>query len=206
MKRKIVIILSIAMIMCNNLHVLALFFSDLTPSHWAYENIMGLVEKNVINGYQDGTYRPENEVTRGEFFKLIVTSIEEPEYIDSFYGFMKPLFNHWASIYSYYIADNGFMMTEKTVDNLDVSISRLEMAITISKIAMRQNFKRINEEDYIPEKLTDLEGLSEENRIYVQYVVDLGIIKGYEDKTFRPNQNMTRAEVATVISRVLERK
>ena len=204
MKRKIAVILCITLMMCA-LPVFALTFSDLTNAHWAYENIMGLVEKGVINGYQDGTYRPENDVTRGEFFKLIVTSVEDEEYIESFYGFMKPLLPHWASMYALYIADEGCMMAEKTVTDLDTSISRLEMAVTIAKIAMKNNLRNI-EEDYYPEKLTDLTELSEENRLYVEYVVELGIIKGYEDKTFRPNQNMTRAEVATVISRVLERK
>lgn len=39
---------------------------------------------------------------------------------------------------------------------------------------------------------------------YVKYVTDLGLMKGYEDGTFRPNNHMTRAELATVITRLCE--
>lgn len=50
-------------------------------------------------------------------------------------------------------------------------------------------------------KLTDIQGHWAQKDI--EYLVELGLIKGYEDNTFRPENTMTRAEVATLIARIV---
>ena len=45
-------------------------FSDVPESHWAYEAISSAAEKGWINGYPDGTFRPENAITRAEAVTL----------------------------------------------------------------------------------------------------------------------------------------
>lgn len=47
-------------------------FSDLTTVSWAAKAISSLCEKNIISGYDDGTFRPNNTVTREEFIKLVI--------------------------------------------------------------------------------------------------------------------------------------
>lgn len=46
-------------------------FSDLTNGHWAYKNIMSLYRSGLIQGYEDGTFKPESEVTRAEVVTVI---------------------------------------------------------------------------------------------------------------------------------------
>lgn len=46
-------------------------FPDLNESHWAYEDILSLNASGLIEGYEDGTYRPENRVTRAEVMTVI---------------------------------------------------------------------------------------------------------------------------------------
>lgn len=46
-------------------------FNDLDETHWAYENILSLVESGLIEGYEDGTFRPGNEITRAEVMTVI---------------------------------------------------------------------------------------------------------------------------------------
>ena len=46
-------------------------FSDLPSSHWGYSYVQTLVGDGTINGYADGTFRPEANVTRAEFVKMI---------------------------------------------------------------------------------------------------------------------------------------
>ena len=45
--------------------------------HWAEVTIRNLVEKGVVNGYEDGTFRPEENATKGEYIKLLMTAAEE---------------------------------------------------------------------------------------------------------------------------------
>ena len=46
-------------------------FSDVTPEHWAYKFIVSAATKGWINGYPDGTFRPDNNITRGEVVALL---------------------------------------------------------------------------------------------------------------------------------------
>lgn len=46
-------------------------FSDLNVSHWAYNDISALTASGFIQGYEDNTYRPENEITRAEVMTVI---------------------------------------------------------------------------------------------------------------------------------------
>ncbi|MGN1059997.1 MAG: S-layer homology domain-containing protein, partial [Clostridia bacterium] len=46
-------------------------FSDLSESHWAYEDMMSLYGAGMLSGYEDGTIRPENETTRAEVMKVL---------------------------------------------------------------------------------------------------------------------------------------
>lgn len=46
-------------------------FPDLDKSHWAYEDILSLNASGLMQGYEDGTYRPENQITRAEVMTVI---------------------------------------------------------------------------------------------------------------------------------------
>jgi hypothetical protein len=46
-------------------------FSDVCPDHWAYPFIECLAARNIISGYGDGTFRPNNEITRGQLAKVV---------------------------------------------------------------------------------------------------------------------------------------
>ncbi len=46
-------------------------FSDVKESDWSYKYIMKMLEDGVINGYEDGTFRPKNEITRAEIAVML---------------------------------------------------------------------------------------------------------------------------------------
>jgi GH35 family endo-1,4-beta-xylanase len=46
-------------------------FSDVCPDHWAYVYVECLSSRNVLGGYQDGTFRPNNDITRGQLSKVV---------------------------------------------------------------------------------------------------------------------------------------
>lgn len=49
-------------------------FSDVSSDYAHYEAITSLVDQGIINGYEDGTFKPENTITRAEFSKLLAVS------------------------------------------------------------------------------------------------------------------------------------
>ncbi len=204
MKKFLAILLCLIMLLSTT--CFATGFSDLTSEHWAYKNVINLVENGVINGYPDGTYRPENAITRGEFFKLMMTAAEGEEL------FIIPNMaaQKWTDSYMHYAENEGLMMDGTSIENVDDPITRLEMVVVLSKTAAKKYIRKRffdGEQDSLQTvTFNDISGLSEIDQIYIKNATDLGLINGYTDGSFKPNGYMTRAEVATIIYRFLSIK
>ena len=51
-------------------------YNDLTQDHWAYTAVNVMRERGILNGYPDGNFYPEQNVTREEFAKIVVNTLE----------------------------------------------------------------------------------------------------------------------------------
>ena len=67
----------------------ALSFSDVKETNSHYANILNLAERGVINGYEDGTFRPGESIKRGQAAKIIAgvlgldtTNVKNPNFKD----------------------------------------------------------------------------------------------------------------------------
>ena len=75
-------------------------FSDLNYKYWANDEIIDLVDNGIISGYPDGTFKPENNVTRAEFTTMIIKAIgKEQEAVAGVSSFTDLQNNHWAYNY-----------------------------------------------------------------------------------------------------------
>lgn len=197
MKKRIIIFLFTMLCLSTNLStVFAIQFSDLTESHWAYDNIMSLAEEGIINGYENGTYQPERAISRGEFIKLVMTTLYGG---NEYFEVNNFNFGHWAMPYALEAIQKGYLMDGTTLDNLNDSITRLEMVNILGKVGINNKIYRLNELNSI--SFSDTNSLEESSKIYIDYVTRNGLINGYTDGTFKPNKTLTRAEVATIIVR-----
>ena len=155
-------------------------FSDLTQDQWYYVYVNELYNSSVINGYEDGTFRPERTVTTGEALKMILLAagFEEPDEVES----------HWARGYLNLALDNGIIDSGDITD-LDIPISRVMMA----KVAARAlGLVRI----------FDTEPFTDTSNVYAAILNDHGIVEGYEDGTFRSERSLTRAELSAIVWRI----
>ena len=200
---KKILAITLSLVLVFSMTCFAAGFSDLSSDHWAYRNILVLAENGVINGYPDGTFKPENTITRGEFFKLIMTATEGEE----FFEIANLVASTWTAPYMNYAENKGLMMNGTSTENANDEITRLEMAVVLSKVANYKNIKESYSDDGtgVVENIefNDISNLSELNQAYINRVADLGLVRGYTDGSFRPNGYMTRAEVATIVYRFL---
>ena len=121
----------------------------------AYEaEIRELMKLGVITGYKDGTIRPNQQVTRAEFAKMVVQSFEL-----------------------------GATAESASVENA---------GFTTAATAATVNFKDVLPGDWFYNSIST--------------AVDAGIIKGYLDNTFRPNELINREQMSTMVSRALTAK
>ena len=198
MKKKVLMFLSVIMLMTTSLvSVFAISFSDLPASHWAYSNIMALADRQIINGYENGTYQPERAISRGEFLKLVMTTLYNG---NDYFETNNFNFGHWATPYAIEAAQLGYLMDGTSIDNLNNTISRLEMVHILAKVCIDN---RIASDEIKEIKFSDVQALDETSLLYIEYVTQNGLINGYTDNTFKPDKSMTRAEVATLMNRFL---
>ena len=200
MKKRIgFFLMSVLFIIASISTSFAIAFSDLPISHWAYGNIMNLAEKGIINGYENGTYQPERAVSRGEFIKLVMTTLYGG---NEYFEVNQINLGHWATPYAIEAAQQGYLMEGTTISPLNSSITRLEMVHILAKVCIQNQIQKKEELNAI--SFSDTATLEKSSKIYIDFVTQNGLINGYTDGTFKANKSMTRAEVATIIARFQE--
>ncbi len=190
------------MLACIFSSTYATTFSDITESHWAYSYVSELTNADVIDGYPDGSFKPENTISRAEFTKLLITSWFNATGMLEFEKVESPIQDHWAGEVLGIAIKYGVVEPNAiTIDNIDKPITRIEMAMMVAKADMvfRGNTFSSNS---VPE-FNDYDEMNAKELRYLSYAVNNGLIKGYPDKTFKPANNMTRAEASTMIYRFL---
>ena len=171
-------------------------FQDVAIDHWAHEYINYLSDNSIINGYEDNTFKPNDNISRAEFIKLITSANKSNEYFE--YEKNHTITYNWYDVYMNYALTNGFLTKEIGFGNPNDLLTRKEMVIILGKIAKTHDF--VNSKDVEKANFTDIQNVfSKDESIYLDYACSSELISGYEDGTFKPLNNMTRAEVATVI-------
>jgi uncharacterized repeat protein (TIGR02543 family) len=94
-------------------------FQDVQPEAWYYSYVVSLYQKNVIDGFNDGLFHPEGNVTCGQALKLILTAAN--------YGEQAPTGTHWASGYLA-TAEKWGIVAEGAMTDLNAPATRLEIA------------------------------------------------------------------------------
>ena len=152
-----------------------------------------------VIGYEDGTVRPESNISRAEvatiFFRLLDPEIREENLTDenTFADVSKGVwYNQAISTMAALGIVNG---RTDTAFEPDAPITRAEFAAICARFDTN---KRDGDSNF-----TDISGHWAEAEI--ERAATLGWINGYEDGTFRPDAEITRAEAMTLINRVLQR-
>ena len=169
-------------------------FKDLDDVIWATDAIKFVHEKGWITGRTLNSFEPNSYLTRAEAATIIARILEldtassnETLYIDVNY--------HWAKNSINALTKTGLMegYEDKTFKP-DKHITREEMA----KILYLLEEKLVAKEDI---SFSDVK----EARWSYKYIIGMakkGILKGYEDGTFRPEKSITRAEIAVILERM----
>lgn len=173
--------------------------SDIS-GHWAERTIRALVSKGVVNGYEDGTYRPQNGVTKGEFIKLLLAASGTKIKTGNFTGY-EDVNKSWAKDYVYTALSMGIC------DNIDKSASEFGVNDEITRAEATALLGRLTNPSAQGEpEFTDTAEIPSWAVSAVYASVKLGLITGMEDGSFKPENNLTRAEAAVIIERVLNLK
>ncbi len=171
-------------------------FADVPESYWGYEFIESLAAEGLVQGAGDGNFYPENNVTRAEFVQMIVnmTGDAMPESSASFSDVATDDWYYEAvSIGSAAGYITGYPEGDFRPDDL---ISRQDMAVIIDRVVTAKGIEFTVGEMI---SFSDEAEIADYAKDAVTRAQQYGIINGYEDGTFKPNNNAVRSEAAKII-------
>ena len=187
-------------------------FEDVTKeSHsWAYDAIYEMADKGIINGVSDTQFAPDVNVTKVQAMLLIarilgynttavqdnlnsIYSVYEEDLSDLSTGYKKEL--------AYLIFRDVFTVDEIVETDFDAPLSREEAALYITKAADgTDEMYDLN----VASLYEDNEDISDEYRDAVYYVQYRNFMNGVGDNCFSPKTNVTRAQMATLLYRMMD--
>ncbi|MGI6307768.1 MAG: hemoblobin-interacting domain-containing protein [Dethiobacteria bacterium] len=165
--------------------------------HWAYDNINKLVALGAISGYPDGSFKPDNNITRAEFATVLVKAFQLENKGGKTFADTAA---HWAKEYIATAAAHGIVNGyDANTFGPDDLLTREQMAVmTIMAAKLSPAAGEL--------RFADSSSISGWARSSLATAVKNGIINGYPDNTVRPQGRATRAEAVTVIAKVLDKK
>lgn len=109
-------------------------FSDVAQDAWYYNNVSNMVATGIINGYPDGTFKPDRALTRAEFVAVICNAFKLEEQESKFLDTQ----SHWAKNQIVYASQNGWVngYSDGTF-HPDDSISRAEATVIVNRLMDR---------------------------------------------------------------------
>ena len=210
MKKILAVVLSVAAL-ASTTSALAATYSDVPENAWYTGYVNKISELKGFAGYEDGTFRPDNQITQEEFVKTVValTVGEQPEATGENTEpkrSWKNCWDSWAQPYLNKAMEMGLITEEDTDFRYNgLPCTRGNMA----KIATRA-FEYLKEKDIADTstyatKLKDYSDIPDKFKKYVLQAYGKGIISGYEDGTFRSDGILTRAEASSVLVRLIDK-
>ena len=163
--------------------------------HWAQKAIEELLASAAIGGYPDGSFKPEQNITRAEFTSILVKAlklnVKDGKVFDD-------TAQHWAKEAIAAAAASGIVSgCSESIFAPDESITREQMAVMVVNAGQLAGLG----DNKI---FADADQVSAWARKAVAVASAHSIISGYPDNSFRPRANASRAEAAMVIAKSLK--
>ncbi|MEG1132379.1 MAG: family 10 glycosylhydrolase [Romboutsia sp.] len=171
-------------------------FTDIN-GHWAKEDIDKFIQLGYINGYEDNSFRPDGQITRAEFIKLVNRVFNLTEQASE--SFVDVNSNDW------YYGDIRVAKNYGYINGYEDGTFRPNDLITREE-AMKIITTLKNNKDNNLDKIynyNDENQISDWAKSYVEGAIEAGYIKGDEKNNINPNSKLTRAESVTMLNRLI---
>ncbi len=168
--------------------VLAVPVTARTVEQKTYENNIA-----YMGGYTDGTFRPNGTITRAESVTVVARLLFGEENLPESKSAYTDAQGHWSEKYIACLEKEGLLSAYKGNFSPDKPITRAEFAdLAVKVCSLTPGVQRIFTD--VPSSHTYYDS--------IMLSAASGLIGGYEDNTFRPDNTITRAEAVTILNRV----
>lgn len=171
-------------------------FSDCV-GHWAAEYIVDMTARNIFSGYSDGTFKPDQNLTRAEMAKVVASMLNLKSSGTASFDDVSSA--EWHSGYISAVAESGIVVGSNGKFMPNEYITRQDAAVILARV-LEFKGKTLKVDDF---GFNDNDNISEYALDSVNGLANFGIINGYEGN-FSPKSNITRAEISTMLAKVLK--
>lgn len=174
--------------------------TDVKTSDWFYTDVTTLVGRGAINGYNDKTFKADNNISLGQFLKIATCLL----YPDETASIEKPAEGiNWASPYYQLAVSKGLIdgtYFKATTAALDGTLTREDMSqILVSIASARGETLTINSK--AQSSIKDFSTISQSRQDAVLKAYSVGLLQGDNLRNFAPKASLTRGQTAAVICR-----
>lgn len=171
-------------------------FSDMA-GHWSKPYVDEMYKRGVVNGFSDGSFKPNNNVTRAEFAKMIAQILGLNVYGGSTFTDVAP--DSWYNGYVAAVEKAGIVTGTDGKFMPNSYITRQDAAVMLARVLTYKGHV-INKQSY---GFKDEASISAYAKDSVNAMAKLGLITGY-DGGFAPKDNTTRGQAAALLMRVAD--
>lgn len=176
-------------------------FSDM-GQHWATNSVVQLNSEGIVSGYLDDTFKPERDVKREEASKMIAAAVEV---LGGYSGNGSAKKNVFYDVMGRWSEESvGKLVNQGLISGYpdgsfrpENNMSRSEFCVVINKM-----LKKYIDVNSPANSFGDTEGHWAAKDI--SSLCSLDLVNGYRNGNFRPDNNITRAEVAHILSKTLD--
>lgn len=169
-------------------------------SHWAKDYINQLYNDEVISGYGDGRFGPDDKITRAQIVKIALLAFDHPLGIEEISSFSDVDRNEWYIDYVDTASASLGIVTGYS-DNTFRPNNEVTRAEALKIILVSGG---ITDFPSVVPNFSDVDTVADWFSKYTAYAKESGLIGGYTDGTFRGNQSITRAEVCKIVVELME--
>ncbi len=162
--------------------------------HWAKASIERAAGLDIVNGYEDGTFRPNADINRAEFTTLLSRTLKLGPSTKALSFTDLADIPEWVKPHLAPVVENGIIGGyEDGSFRAERKISRAELAVIIVRAL------KLDVEANAQSTFEDAGSIPQWAQAEVAAANELGIISGRDNNLFAPNESATRAEAVTLI-------
>lgn len=170
-------------------------FGDMSGFEWADKAITEMVERKILSGYDDGSFRPGNKVNRAEFSKIIAVTLGLKAEASSFSDISN---DSWYAGFVGAMEKNDYIAGFEGAFLPENELTRQDAAVILARIMEKKGIELT-----VLKKFDDSEQIVDYAKTAVEALAAAGIINGKGDNKFYPNDALSRAEAAVLIYNAL---
>lgn len=175
-------------------------FDDVSENHWAKDFVAELAALQIIQGFPDGSFRPDEQLTRAQFAAMLSQAFQKVQ-VRNPISFRDVSTKHWAYNAVRDAYSTGFLAVSGTQFNPTQSLSRMEVLLTLAR---GLNYTFSGSTQTILAAYTDATSIRSDVRSAIAALTQRGIVVNYPDvQTLNADKVATRAEVTALIYKSL---